>query len=57
MKREITLKEIVAQLTEYPEDTTVTVTTKQELKVVGFVFQRSDGQRQIVEMKPPKTAE
>jgi hypothetical protein len=57
MKREITLKEIVAQLKEYPEDTTLTVTTKQELKVVGFVFQRPDGQRQIVEMKPPKLAE
>ncbi len=57
MKREMTLKEIMAQLEQYPEDTTVTVTTKQELKVVGFVFQRGDGQRQIVEMKPPKPAE
>ena len=57
MKREITLKEIIAQLKEYPEDITVTVSTKQELKVVGFVFQRPDGQRQIVEMKPPNTAE
>mgnify|MGYP001038763395 CR=1 FL=1 len=57
MKRNITIREIIAQLKKYPEDTTVTVTTKQELKVVGFVFQRPDGQRQIVEMKPPKTAE
>ena len=47
MKREITLEEIMAQL-KYPEDITVTVTTKQELKLVGFVFQRPDGQRQIV---------
>ena len=57
MKRNITIREIIAQLKKYPEDTTVTVTTKQELKVVGFVFQRPDGQRQIVEMKPPKPAE
>jgi phage terminase large subunit-like protein len=53
MKKEILLKEIIAQLAEYPEDATVTVTTKQELKVVGFVFQRLDGQRQIVEFKVP----
>ncbi len=57
MKREITLKEIIAQLEEYPEDTTVTVSTKQELNVVGFVFQRPDGQRQIVEVKPTNTVE
>ena len=57
MKREITLEEIMAQLEQYPENTTVTVTTRQELKLVGFVFQRPDGQRQIVETKPLKLAE
>jgi carbonic anhydrase len=54
MKQELTIKEIIAQLRKLPEDATVTLSTTQQVEVVGFVFQRKDGQKQIAEVRIPR---
>lgn len=50
MKRDIPLKEVIEQLREYPEDAKITVFTKEEMKIIGFVLQKKNGSRQIVEI-------
>ena len=57
MKKTYTLKQILAHLGGYPEDATVELTTIQPVKVVGFVFQKKDGAKQVVEIRVPKGAD
>ena len=54
MKKTYPLKQILAHLGGYPEDATVELTTIQPVKVVGFVFQKKDGTKQVVEIRTPK---
>ena len=54
MKKTYTLKQILDHLSRYPEDATVELMTKQPVKVVGFVFQKRDGTKQVVEIRTPK---
>jgi hypothetical protein len=54
MKKTYTLKQILDHLSRYPEDATVELMTKQPVKVVGFVFEKRDGTKQVVEIRTPK---
>jgi len=56
MKKTYTLKQIIEHLGGYPEDATVELTTIQPVKVVGFVFQKKDGTKQVVEIRTHKNA-
>ena len=53
MKKTYTLKQILDHLSRYPEDATVELMTKQPVKVVGFVFEKRDGTKQVVEIRTP----
>lgn len=50
MRREVSIKQIIEALKKYPPETTVTVMTKQQVEIVGFVLKLKDGGKQITEI-------
>ena len=54
MKRDITLPQIIEDLKKYPPDAKITVLTLEEVKIVGFVVQKKNGSKQILEITLPK---
>jgi hypothetical protein len=57
MKKNYTIKQIIEHLSGYPEDATVELMTVQPVKLVGFVFQKKDKSKQVVEIRLPKPSE
>lgn len=56
MRRDITLPEIIEELNKLPKTAKITVDTKTEMKVVGFILKRMDNDnKQISEIVIPKT--
>jgi len=54
VKRDITVKEIIEELKQLPPEAKITVDTKLEMRVVGFVLAKKDNARQISEIITPK---
>ena len=54
MKRDITIPQIIEELKKYPPEAKITVLTVEEVKVVGFVLQKKNGSKQILEITLPK---
>jgi hypothetical protein len=52
MKRDVTIKQIIETLKKYPPDATVTLLTKNEVEIVGFVLRHKDGSNQIAHITP-----
>ena len=51
MKRTITVKEAIDQLKEYSENSKITINTKEDVKIIGFVFQNKNGSKQIADIE------
>ena len=56
MKREIPISQIIEHLKEYPVSTKITIDTKSEVTIAGFIIQRKDGSKQLSELEVPKEA-
>ena len=54
MKRDITVKEIIEELQQLPPEAKITVDTKLDMRIVGFVLAKKDNARQISEIILPK---